>query len=97
MLESADACADINRPSGRFGFARVSATSVSESIRVVLVKHKKLVAPKLKGCTEQFMQGVSLLKGKAEMHIYPTICDLVRISDTENQKRIRAGIALTRD
>ena len=38
-----------------------------------------------------------VFKGKTEMHIYPTICDLVRISDTENQKRIRAGIALTRD
>ena len=29
-------------------------------------------------------------KGKTEMHIYPTICVLIRISDTENLKRIRA-------
>ena len=31
-----------------------------------------------------------VFKGKTGMHLYPTICDLVRICDTENQKRIRA-------
>ena len=34
--------------------------------------------------------GRLVYKGKTEIHIYPTICDLIRIFDTERQKRIRA-------
>ena len=45
MLESADTRADINRPSGRFGFTRVSALSVSKLRHTALASHKTLVTP----------------------------------------------------
>ena len=45
MLESADTRADINRPSGRFGFARVSALSVSKLRHTALASPKTLVTP----------------------------------------------------
>lgn len=56
----------------------VFQTAISLLIKSSLRVHRAIYARRL------------VLKGKTKMHIYPTICVLIRIFDTERQKRIRA-------